>query len=116
MMQRIALSLWMGALTLIPAALFASTATDNICSGASISSNCNGNDLTAQVGNITSTLLTVAGAVAVIIIIIGGIAYITSSGDSSRIKLAKDTVLYAVIGLVVVIIAYAIVNFVIKNI
>jgi hypothetical protein len=49
-------------------------------------------------------------------IIVGGIRYTTSNGDSGRIKAAKDTITYAVVGLVVAILAYAIVNFVIKNV
>jgi len=69
-------------------------------------------DLTVRVKTITNVLLTVAGAVAVIILIIGGITYITSTGDSTRIKQAKDTILYAIIGVIVTILAYAIVNYV----
>lgn len=55
-------------------------------------------------------LLFIAGAVAVIVIIVGGIRYITSTGDAMRIKQAKDTVLYGIIGLVIALISYAIVN------
>ncbi len=60
---------------------------------------------------IVNVLLFVLGAIAVIMIIIGGIRYATSNGDASATKSAKDTVLYAVIGLIVAILAYAIVNF-----
>ena len=63
---------------------------------------------------ITNLLLFVLGAIAVIMIIIGGIRYTTSNGDSAQTKAAKDTILYAVVGLVVAILAYAIVNFVIN--
>jgi hypothetical protein len=49
------------------------------------------------------------------VIIFGGIRYVTSTGDSSRVKAAKDTVTYAVIGLIVALLAYAIVNFVLTN-
>lgn len=61
---------------------------------------------------VINVLLIVAGAVAVIMIIIGGIRYITSSGDQSHVKAAKDTILYAVIGLVITILSFAIVNYV----
>jgi hypothetical protein len=64
---------------------------------------------------ITNTLLYVLGAVSVIVIIIAGILYATSSGDASLITKAKNTLLYAVVGLVVAIMAYAIVNFVITQ-
>lgn len=63
--------------------------------------------------NVVNVLLFILGAIAVIMIIIGGIRYTTSNGDASNIKSAKDTILYAVVGLVVAILAYAIVNFVV---
>jgi hypothetical protein len=63
-------------------------------------------------GSITNVLLFIIGAISVIVIIIGGIRYVTSGGDQANIKAAKDTILYAVIGLVVAFLAYAIVNFV----
>ena len=61
-------------------------------------------------------MLFLAGAVAVIVIIIGGIRYVMSSGDAGQVQSAKNTILYAVIGLIVVIMAYAIVNFVVTNV
>jgi multisubunit Na+/H+ antiporter MnhB subunit len=54
----------------------------------------------------------VLGAIAVIMIVIGGIRYTLSNGESAAITGAKNTILYAVIGLVVALLAYAIVNFV----
>lgn len=62
---------------------------------------------------IVNTMLYALAAVAVIIIILAGIYYTTSGGDPSLVKRAKDTLLYAVVGLIVAIMAYAIVNFVI---
>jgi multisubunit Na+/H+ antiporter MnhB subunit len=59
--------------------------------------------------------LFILGAIAVIMIVIGGIRYTTSNGDSGSIKSAKDTILYAVVGLVVAMLAYAIVNFVVQS-
>lgn len=55
-------------------------------------------------------LLYIAGAIAVIVLIIGGIRYITSTGDAMRIKQAKDTILYGVVGLIIALLAYGIVN------
>lgn len=63
--------------------------------------------------SIVNLMLFILGAIAVIMIIIGGIRYATSNGDPGSIKGAKDTILYAVIGLIVAILAYAIVNFVV---
>lgn len=71
--------------------------------------------LMETIGNITNILLFLAGAIAVLMIIIGGIRYATSQGDQNAISGAKNTVLYAVIGLIVTIIAYAIVNFVLTK-
>lgn len=66
--------------------------------------------------NIINTLLFVLGIICTIVIVVGGIRYATSGGDANQTKAAKDTILYAVVGLVVAILAYAIVNFVLDNI
>ncbi len=66
--------------------------------------------------NIINGVIGVLGIVAVIVIIIGGIGYMTSAGDAGKVKKAKDTILYGVIGLIIVVLAFAIVNFVIVNI
>jgi len=55
------------------------------------------------------------GALSVIMLIWGGIRYTTSSGDSNKVQAAKNTVLYAIVGLVVSILAWAIVNMVIDK-
>lgn len=68
------------------------------------------------INNIINMLLFIIGAVAVIMIIIGGIRYVTSNGDSAQTTSAKNTVLYAVVGLVVALMAFAIVNFVLRAI
>lgn len=62
----------------------------------------------------TVTLLT--GAVSIIMIMVGGFKYIVSGGDGPAIKAAKDTILYAVVGLVVAIFAQTIITFVLSNI
>lgn len=63
---------------------------------------------------VTNTILYIVGIVAVIMLIIGGIKYVVSGGDSKKVTDAKNTVLYAIIGLVVAFLAFAIVNFVIS--
>lgn len=63
--------------------------------------------------NIMNLVYGLAGAIAVVYIVLGGIHYTTSAGDMNKVKKAKDTILYAVIGLVVVIAAFAITNFVV---
>ena len=64
---------------------------------------------------VINTILYIIGIISVIMIIIGGLRYTLSGGDSSSTKAAKDTILYAVIGLVVAIMAFAIVNFVVSK-
>lgn len=71
--------------------------------------------LETRIRTIVNILLFVAGTLAVIMIIVGGIRYVASAGDSSRVKAAKDTIMYSVVGLAIAIIAYAIVNFVITQ-
>ena len=65
---------------------------------------------------ILNSIIAVGGVVAVVYIIIGGYQYMTSTGDPSKIKKAKDTILYAVIGLIVCVLAFAIVNWVIVSV
>lgn len=74
-----------------------------------------GDNATNTIKNIINVLLYGLGIVAVIAIIIGGFVYVTSNGDAAKIKKAKDIILYAVIGLVVALLAFAIVNFVIQS-
>lgn len=74
-----------------------------------------GDDLPKLIQNIINILLFIAGAVAVVMIILGGIRYITSNGDQAQVKAAKDTILYSVVGLVVAILAFSIVNFVVSK-
>jgi len=52
---------------------------------------------------------------AVIMIIVGGFRYITSGGDSTRVGGAKNTLIYAIVGLIIVALAQAIVHFVLNN-
>jgi len=59
--------------------------------------------------NIVKWILGFTAALAILMIIFGGIMYIVSSGDSGRIDTAKNIVVYAIVGLVVVLLAYAIV-------
>lgn len=75
-------------------------------------SNCSGDGIFKTVTNI---LLFIIGAIAVIMLVIGGIRYTTSNGDSNSVTAAKNTIMYAIIGIIVAILAYAVVNFVIDS-
>ncbi len=62
---------------------------------------------------ISNTLIFLVGAIAVIMLIIGGLRYVTSNGEAASIKGAKDTITYAIIGIIVAILSFALVSFVI---
>lgn len=61
---------------------------------------------------IINVALGIIGTIAVVMIILGGYQYTTSAGDSAKVTKAKNTILYGIIGLVVALLAFAIVNFV----
>ena len=76
---------------------------------------CEGTDQTPIFRTITNVLLFIIGAISVIMLIIGGIRYTTSNGDQQAVQNAKNTILYAVVGLVIAILAFAAINFVIAS-
>ena len=97
----------------------------NLCSGSNIDftnppSDCNSTtgtgktatDLVKQIINIISLLV---GAVAVIMLIYGGFRYVTSGGKQESVTAAKNTIIYAIIGLVIVALAQIIVQFVLNK-
>lgn len=75
-----------------------------------------GASLTEIVQSILNWIFGIIGIVAVVMIIIGGFNFMTSAGDPGKVKKGKDTILYGIIGLVVALLAFAIVNFVLNGI
>lgn len=71
-----------------------------------------GNSIFQTVANV---LIFIVGAVAVIMLIIGGLRYVVSNGDEKGVVGAKNTILYAIIGIIVAILAFAAVNFVVTQ-
>lgn len=67
----------------------------------------------SAINGILNTVYFAAGIVAVIVIIVSGFFYVTSNGDASKVKRGKDGILYSVVGLVIVLTAFLITNFVI---
>ncbi len=67
------------------------------------------------VKNVINIISLIVGIAAVVMIIIGGLRYVTSNGDSGQVGNAKNTILYAVVGLVVVALAQVIVRFVVAK-
>lgn len=132
--KRHLISLSAAALLLVPAVVPATVAAQdiagNLCSGTNISlptdstgsatantgcsnsSTTNINTILQWAVNIFSAIV---GVIAVVMIIVGGLKYITSGGDSSKVGSAKNTLLYAIIGLVIVALAQVIVHFVIAK-
>ena len=72
-------------------------------------------DPSATVKQVVNIFLWAIGALSVFMLIWGGIRYTTSAGDSNKVTAAKNTIIYAIVGLVVAILAYAIVNLVVNQ-
>jgi hypothetical protein len=99
---------------------------DNLCSGTSLSVDGTGNcsSTTGQgttkidgfITDLVNIFSIIVGVVAVIMIIVGGFRYITSGGDSNNISSAKNTIIYAIIGLIIVALAQFIVQFVLNKV
>jgi hypothetical protein len=113
------------AILLVPsAALAAADITTNLCGGANQSALGEGGDCTEDSGGLTvqgvatdiiNVFSWIVGIISVIMIIYGGFRYITSAGNDSSVSAAKNTILYAIIGLVIVALAQVIVRFVINK-
>lgn len=91
---------------------------DQINSGIAATSddpNATSTNLTSKIPNWINIMLFIVGMASVIMIIYGGIRYTVSAGNESSVKTAKNIILYAIVGLVISILAYALVNFVITN-
>ena len=74
------------------------------------------NDLSNSVIPIINGVIGILGLVCVVVMIIGGINYMTSAGDAGKVKKGKDTILYGLIGLVICVLAFALVNWVIAGV
>ena len=72
-------------------------------------------DVESVFGTVVNVMFFIIGAVSVIMLIYGGIRYTTSGGNAASITAAKNTIIYSIVGLVVAILAYAIVNFVVTR-
>lgn len=103
--------------TALPA--FADTTAGGVCGNPSVppsvqaASGCSESapDVTVVIQNILNGIIITLGIVAVIYIVIGGVGYMTSTGDSDKLSKAKRTILYATIGLVICALAATIINF-----
>lgn len=74
-----------------------------------------GNNVVKVIKNVINILLFLVSMIAVLMIVIAGFRFVTSNGDSNTVSSAKNAIIYAVIGIVIAVMAYAIVNFVLDN-
>ena len=106
-----------GAILSTEAPAYADNPASNAVNNGINSTNLNGgNNLEDTITTVINVILYVVGILAVVMIIIGGIQYTTSGGDQAAVTKAKNTILYGIVGLVIAILAYAIVNFVIRKV
>ena len=113
---------------LLTATTHASTTADpknNLCMGSNLTNNSStcdaitknaGNGVNNMVATIINIFSWIVGVVCVIMIIYGGFRYVTAGGDSGRVGDAKNTILYAIVGLVIVALAQVIVKFVLQKV
>jgi cytochrome bd-type quinol oxidase subunit 2 len=103
-----------------------SSIQSGLCTGANLqftdnpTDSCTSTDATAKINNlihsIVNLLSAIVGIVAVIMIIVGGLRYITSGGNDTSVTSAKNTILYAIIGLIIVALAQLLVRFTLNKI
>ena len=89
----------------------AHTAQEAAC----ITDDCDSRELGDILTTVTNVILFIVGAASVIVIIVGGLRYVLSGGDQQGVQGAKNSILYAVVGLAVAFAGYAIVNFVLGS-
>ena len=83
--------------------------------GTDCSSDPNGVSLNSVIGTIVNIFSFVIGVVAVIMIIVAGYRYVVSGGDSSKVSTARSTITYALVGIVIAVMAQGLVRFVLNN-
>jgi hypothetical protein len=125
-LKKAILSLMVFAAVLLPAAsAFAynpfgkSVCPGGVTDSSAVCKSAGGDPLTTKNGliwKVTIVIASVAGIVAVIVLVIGGIRFISSNGDAEQIKQAKNTIVYAIIGLAVIVLGQSIIMFVLSRI
>lgn len=111
------LALLFGLAFMLQAPDVSANALDEACAADPGSALCDageGGNVQGIIATIVNTLLFIVGIISVIMIIVGGIRYTVSAGDGNAVAAAKNTILYAVIGLVIAFASYAIINWVLQ--
>lgn len=102
----------------LPAVAYAAPDTTSVCQGVSLTGGtCSGdsNQFTKVIKLVIQILSLIAGVAATIMIVVGGLRYVTSGGDSSKVAGAKSAIIYAIVGLIIVALAQVIVRFVLTK-
>lgn len=89
------------------------SSTPDSCSNSNITGS--GKTITDLIRQIINILSVIIGAIAVVMIIVGGFRYVTSAGNPESTKSARNTILYAIVGLIIVALAQVIVHFVLNS-
>lgn len=103
-----AIAVPLAAVVAVPSTASAATTKETVCEAVGSGADCDANgggDLTNVVRSIINVLSIIVGLLAVIMIIFAGAKYITSSGDSNKVTSAKNALIYAIIGLIIVALA-----------
>jgi cytochrome bd-type quinol oxidase subunit 2 len=120
--KQVAITIALIAALLVPLAYATPVGADvnDVCQGLALTgescAETDGPSVESTIALVINVLSVIVGVAAVIMIIIGGLKYITSTGDSSNVQSAKNTILYAIIGLVIVALAQVIVRFVLNRV
>ncbi|NTU69410.1 hypothetical protein HGB13_01080 [bacterium] len=106
------LKLILGSVFILPATTFAAIGAGSCPDSLNGSKACPSGGLQAFITTISNTILLIVGVIAVLMLIVGGFQYIASSGNPEQVNKAKNTIFYAIIGIVVTLLAFVAVQFV----
>jgi hypothetical protein len=113
-----ALSLAVIAPAVMPAVAFAAVDTTSVCQGVSVSGGGCSSDATPftnVIKFVIQLISIIAGVAAVIMIVVAGLRFVTSNGDSNKVAGARSAIIYAIIGLIVVALSQVVVQFVLSH-
>ena len=107
------------ALVTVPA--YAQTSKSAACEGVALTgADCGSATAQSSVDSLVATVVNIlsiiVGIAAVIMIIVGGFKYVASGGDANKVSSAKSTLIYAIVGLLIAVLAQFIVHFVLDNV
>jgi len=114
----------LGGQALVPAGAFAACGTAGGSSTGQVersvgsqtgNNDCNGSGVTTVIKAAVNVLSIIIGAAAIIMILVSGLRYITSGGDSNKVSAAKTTLIYALVGIAIAALAQALVHFVLYH-